>query len=59
MNEVILIKFHMNYEPNSDIIAVAPNMEVAKKYAEKLKIDFPDLYPHGKFIFKPSGFVIE
>lgn len=59
MKKVILIKFHMDYEPNADVEAVALTQELADKYVEELKIKFPNLYPHGKFYFEPIYLVEE
>lgn len=55
----VLIKFKMQYEPETEIEGIAINMEVAKKYAEELKKKWPHLYPHGEFIFEEYEMIME
>lgn len=59
MNDtVILIQFRAPFEEIEDV-AIAANRQLARKYTEELKQQYPDAYSNGMFQYTELSFITE
>lgn len=56
MNKIIFIKFIPKYETYTEDVGVAINREIAEKYTEDLKAQYPDAY-NGYFLYEEFNLI--